>query len=150
MASGKGFEEQSAALDALRGETSGRAEAELRKALRQRNNFLVAKAARLVREIRLTSLTGELADAFRRFMPESGNDPTKTDPQCWAKNDIAKTLAEFEYQEYELFLSGMRHHQMEPVWNGRSDTAGALRGTCALALVQCREVGHTQLLGFLI
>ena len=78
MASGKGFEEQSAALDALRGETSGRAEAELRKALRQRNNFLVAKAATLVREMRLTSLTGELADAFRRFMPESGNDAAKT------------------------------------------------------------------------
>ena len=145
----KGFEEQAATLDALRGQSAEAAEPVLRKALQQRNNFLVAKAARVAGELRLTSLIAELAAAFRRFMPESGNDPAKTDPQCWAKNDTAKTLAAFEFQDQELFLAGMRHRQMEAVWGGRSDTAGALRGTCALALVQCREVNSTRLLGWL-
>ncbi|HEX9201944.1 MAG TPA: hypothetical protein VF865_20480 [Acidobacteriaceae bacterium] len=149
MAAAKGFEEQSAALDRLREQSAELAQTALRKALQQRNNFLVAKAARIAGELRLTSLTAELASAFLRFMPESGDDPVKTDPQCWAKNDIGKTLAAFEYQEHELFLVGMRHHQMEPVWGGRSDTAGALRGTCALALVQCRQVNSTRLLGWL-
>src|SRR2546426_5542992 len=34
---------------------------------------------------------------------------------------------------------GLRHIQMEAVWGGKEDTAGALRGHCALALVSCRE-----------
>jgi hypothetical protein len=141
------IEEQAAALEALREEPAERAVAALRKALQHRNNYLVAKAARVIADLRITELTAELAAAFERFMPAAG-DPVKTDPQCWAKNDIAKALAAFEYQEHELFLAGMRHHQMEPTWGGRTDTAGALRGTCALALVQCREVNSIRLLGW--
>jgi HEAT repeat protein len=38
--------------------------------------------------------------------------------------------------ETETYLRGIRHVQMEPVWGGRADTATALRGTCALALVR--------------
>jgi hypothetical protein len=44
----------------------------------------------------------------------------------------------------------MRHIQMEPVWGGRSDTAGTLRATCALALVQCRSLTEKELLEHLI
>ena len=44
----------------------------------------------------------------------------------------------------------MHHIQLEPVWGGRSDTAGTLRATCALALVQCRSVIETDLLAHLI
>jgi len=142
----RGIEEQAAALEALRTRPPQEAEPALRKALQHRNNFLVAKAARLAAELLLTALTPELGAAFHRFM---GDDPAKSDPQCWAKNDLAKTLAAFEYQEHELFLLGLRHRQFEPVWGGRSDTAGALRGTCALALVQCREVNSHRLLGWL-
>ena len=39
---------------------------------------------------------------------------------------------------------------MEPVWGGVSDTAGTLRATCALALVQCRSLTDTDLLSRLI
>jgi hypothetical protein len=39
---------------------------------------------------------------------------------------------------------------MEPVWGGKSDTAGTLRATCALALVQCRSLSETDLLAHLI
>jgi hypothetical protein len=40
----------------------------------------------------------------------------------------------------------MRHIQLEPVWGGSADTAGTLRGTCALALVRCRELDSHRLL----
>ena len=44
----------------------------------------------------------------------------------------------------------MRHIQLEPVWGGSADTAGTLRGTCALALVQCRELDSHRLFIHLI
>ena len=58
-------------------------------------------------------------------------------------------MAAFEYQEADFFVRGMRHIQMEPVWGGKSDTAGTLRATCALALVQCRSLVETDLLAHL-
>jgi HEAT repeat protein len=44
----------------------------------------------------------------------------------------------------------MRHIQMEPVFGGRSDTAGTLRATCALALVQCRTLTNDDVLRYLV
>lgn len=142
----RAFEGQIAALDTLRQATGCvRADA-LRKALGNRNNFIVGKAADLVREFNLTQLTEELLAAFYRFF----QNPEKSDPQCWAKNALSRALAALEYQEPDVFLRGMRHIQMEPVWGGRSDTAGTLRATCALALVQCRSLTETELLTHLI
>jgi hypothetical protein len=140
------FDAELAALEALRDATPEAAEPVLAKALNLPNNFLVAKAAALTLHHRLTDLTSNLAASFPRFL-ENG---AKSDPQCWAKNALAKTLAAFEYQEPELFLTGMRHIQLEPVWGGSADTAGTLRGTCALALVQCRELDSHRLLIHLI
>jgi HEAT repeat protein len=142
MAGKRSFEEQIAALDALRhGPADARVEP-LCKALAQRNNFLAAKAADMVREFALASLMPELLRAFDRFF----ENPEKIDPQCWAKNALSRALAALEYEESEVFLRGMRHIQMEPVWGGRSDTAGTLRATCALALVQCRSLTEKDLL----
>lgn len=134
MSPKRAFDAELAALEALRAVLPEDAAPELGRALRLRNNFLVAKAVALVLHHGLTGLTPELVAAFHRFLEDSA----KTDPQCWAKNAIAKALAAFEYQDSELFLAGMRHIQLEPVWGGSADTAGALRGTCSLALVQCR------------
>jgi hypothetical protein len=139
------IEAQAAALESLRQAPPAVAEAGLRKAWQHRNNFLVAKAARLTADLKLTNLTPELAAAFIRFL----DNPAKSDPQCWAKNDTAKALAVLEYQEHALFLQGMRHIQLEPVWGGSADTAGPLRGTCALALVQCRGLNSVSLLTYL-
>ncbi len=138
----RSFDAELAALEALREAAPEAAEPELGKALRLRNNFLVAKAAGLALHHWLTGLTPELAAAFPRFLENAA----KTDPQCWAKNALAKTLAAFEYQDPELFLAGMRHVQLEPVWGGAADSAGALRGACALALVQCRELDSHRVL----
>jgi HEAT repeat protein len=140
------FEEQVAALDALRQLPDEARLEPLRKALGHRNNFIVAKAAGLVRDFRMAQLTREVLNAFDRFF----ENPVKTDPQCWAKNALSRALAAMEYQEADIFLRGMRHIQMEPVWGGQSDTAGTLRATCALALVQCRSLTDTDLLAHLI
>ena len=142
----RSFEEQIAALDALRqGDEDARADA-LCKALGHRNNFIVGKTADLVREFGLRDLTPELLAAFDRFF----ENPVKTDPQCWAKNALSRALAAFEQQDEEVFLRGMRHIQMEPAWGGQSDTAGTLRATCALALVQCRSLTERDLLAHLL
>ncbi|HKV79819.1 MAG TPA: hypothetical protein VJP02_16845 [Candidatus Sulfotelmatobacter sp.] len=140
------FEEQIEALDQLRQQPPEARVEPLRKALDHRNNFVVAKASDLVRELGITDLLPELLKGFDRFF----ENPEKSDSQCWAKNAISRTLAAFEVQDPEVFLRGMRHIQLEPVWGGRSDTAGTLRATCALALVQCRRLTNDQLLAHLI
>jgi hypothetical protein len=142
----KAFDAQLAALDALREAPENARVEPLRKALGNRNNFLVGKAADLVREFNLQDLTPDLLKAFDRFFENA----EKTDPQCWAKNAISRALAALELQDADVFLRGMRHIQMEPVFGGRSDSAGTLRATCALALVQCRSLTNDDLLGHLI
>jgi HEAT repeat protein len=140
------FEDQLAALDVLRHQPPELSLDPLRKALTNRNNFIVAKAADLVRDLQLTQLMPELLTAFDRFF----DDPVKSDPQCWAKNAISRTLAAFEHQDPDVFLRGMRHIQPEPSYGGSSDSAGTLRATCALALVQCRRLPEPDLLTHLI
>jgi hypothetical protein len=146
MPTKRNFDAELAALEALRDASPESAEPEVTKALTHRNNLIVSKAAAVALHHQLTGLTPNLVAAFSRFVENSA----KSDPQCWAKNALAKTLAAFEYQEPELFLLGLRHIQLEPVWGGSSDTAGPLRSTCALALVQCRELNSHRLLIHLI
>ena len=142
----RAFEAEVAALDALRQAPDEARLQPLQKTLAKRNNFIVAKAADLVRELHLDQLIPDLLTAFERFFA----NPEKTDPQCWAKNAISRALAALEYQEPDVFLRGMRHIQLEPVYGGRSDSAATLRATCALALVQCRSIPDTELLAHLV
>ncbi len=146
MAGKRKFEEQIAALDALRLQTSGAAVEPLRKALTNRNNFVVAKAADLIREFDLRQLTPDLLAAFDHFF----GDPVKSDPQCWAKNAISRALTAFEHHDPAVFLRGMKHIQNEPAWGASSDSAATLRSTCAVALVQCRSLTDADLLSHLI
>ena len=140
------FEEQIAALDALRQLPPEAATEPLRKALTNRNNFVVGKAADLIRTLNLPQLTPDLLTAYDRFF----EDAIKTDPQCWAKNAISRALAAFEHQDAAVFLRGMKHIQPEPSYGGASDSAGTLRATCALALVQCRSLIEADLLAHLV
>jgi hypothetical protein len=117
-------------LEALR---SAPAVEPLRRALRDRSNYFVSKAAALTAELGMQELIPDLVEAFDRFIM----DPVKTDPQCWAKNAIAKALKDLGYSEAGFFLRGIRHVQLEPVWGGAEDTAPTLRGASALALVTC-------------
>jgi hypothetical protein len=146
MAAKQKFEEQIAALEQVRQMEGDARKDALRKALENRNNFIVGKAAELVRELRILPLVPDLLSAYDRFF----SHPEKSDPQCWAKNSISRTLDILEHQDAAPFLRGLRHIQMEPVWGGQSDTAGTLRATCALALVQCRSIPEPELLAHLV
>ncbi|HEX3470825.1 MAG TPA: hypothetical protein VHT28_06520, partial [Silvibacterium sp.] len=146
MSGKKNFEAQLAALEELRHQPDETCIPALRTALKHQNNYIVAKAADLVAQRRLEALLPDLLVAFDRFF----EDAEKRDPQCWAKNSLSKALAALELQDPAPFLRGMKHVQLEATWGGRSDTAGALRGTCALALVQCRAVPEVELLRHLL
>ncbi len=107
-----------------------------RKALNDKVNVIVAKAATLVAEMQLQTLVPDLYLAFDRLL----TDPLKSDPKCWGKEAIAKALKNLEHAESTIFLKGVRHVQLEPVWGGEEDTAANLRATCALALLQCTDL----------
>jgi hypothetical protein len=150
--SARGFDKELAELEALNealkaGAGPDAAQVErLRKALGHRNNFIVAKAAKLVADAELFGLLPEVLAAFDRFFV----DAAKSDPQCWAKNALAKALVKLEHRAKDAYLRGMRHHQLEPSWGGPSDTAGALRGTCTHALVDCPGMSDADLLTALL
>src|SRR5271156_2720426 len=108
----KNFDTQLAALEELRQQPVESWVAPLRAALKQQNNYIVAKAADLVAQGQIAELEPELLAAFDRFF----EDAEKRDPQCWAKNSLSRALAALELQEPEPFLRGMRHVQLEAVW----------------------------------
>ncbi len=143
----RGFDEQMAALDALKGrELDAESIALIKKSLANRSNYLVAKAARLVEDAALIDLVPDLIVAYDRFFANA----EKTDPQCWAKNALSRALSKLECRDKNVFLRGLRHHQMEPVWGGTSDSAGTLRANCAHALIGCDGLDSQSLLVLLL
>ncbi len=143
----RGFDDQMAALDALKDrELDADAVALVKKSLANRSNLLVAKAARLAEENGRVDLMPELLAAYDRFFANA----EKTDPQCWAKNALSRALSKLECRDKDVFLRGLRHHQMEPTWGGRSDSAGTLRANCAHALIGCDGLDTQQLLNVLL
>jgi HEAT repeat protein len=100
----------------------------------------------MVAEAELFHLLPDILAAYSRFFL----DPANSDPQCWAKNALAKTLVKLEHRQKDAYLRGLRHHQMEGSYGGLSDTAGALRGACAHALVNCPGLNDADLLSLLL
>lgn len=127
------FDRKIEQIRALRSAPEESAQPQLCRALKDRSNYVVAQAASVTADRRLQSLVPDLLAAFDRFMV----DPVKADPQCWAKIAIAKALKELDHSDPAVFLRGMAHVQLEPVWGKPEDSAATLRGTCALALVGC-------------
>jgi HEAT repeat protein len=141
------FEAKLADIDALKSVDAGpQRDAALRKALDDRNNYVAAKAARVAGETLTRAVIPELLAAFDRFMSK----PAKSDPQCWAKVAIVKALAALGNEEPDAYVRGIRHVQMEAVWGGRQDTAGALRSACAEAVIGCRRINDLDALEILI
>jgi HEAT repeat protein len=129
------LEDQLTALSALRGlPASAETVTELRRAAASRSSHVVATAAEIMTELELADPESDLVQAFVRFM----QNPAKTDPGCRAKTAIVNALARLESAAEDVFLQGIHHVQMEPVWGGQIDTAAPLRGACALALVGMR------------
>jgi len=148
----RGFDNELAALEALTEQlraalTASPEQVEsLRKFLAHRNNFLVSKAARLAGDLELAQLLPDLLVSYDRFF----TDAVRADPKCWAKEALAKALVKLGHRSKDAYLRGMRHHQMEPSWGPDIDTAGALRGTCAHALVDCPGISDADLLTALL
>ena len=118
----------------------------LRKILTHKSNFLVSKAAKLVADTELVALLPDVLTAYDRFF----TDAAKTDPQCWAKSALSKAMVKLGHRTVAEYLRGMRHHQMEASWGPPVDTAGALRGTCTHALVDCPGISDSDLLTALL
>jgi len=103
----------------------------LGKALRDRSNYVVARAAAVAARRYVTAAIPDLLAAYERlFEPES-------DPLVLGKHAIASALKELDYRDPAPFIRGLQHVQLEPVWGGSEDHAGLLRSTCAHALVAC-------------
>ena len=108
----------------------------LRKALHDKVNLIVARAAKVIGELQLSEFVPDVCAAFDRLMI----DPVKSDPKCWGKEAIAKALKDLGNSDSTVFRKGLQHVQFEPVWGGEEDTAANLRATCALALLQCTDM----------
>jgi HEAT repeat protein len=127
------LEDKLAALGKLRNDAaSPQAQKELAKYLGARISLLVAKAAKIAGDARLSDLIPQLIDAFGRFMVH----PETSDKGCAAKLEIARALLALEHTSPDVFLRAIRHVQMEPSWATSIDTAAGLRGTAALGLAQ--------------
>jgi HEAT repeat protein len=120
----------------LRGGTRGENLQRLRRLLSLRSGFVVGKAAALIAAGDLSELEPELKAAFERCLSQ----PLRRDPGCMAKTAIVEALYRLGASAEELFLQALHCRQPEPVWGGLEDTAVALRGCAALALVRMNYV----------
>lgn len=120
-------------LRALRNEPASPAHVdELRDALGDKSNFVVAAAAEIIGDRGLAELGPKLVEAFQRFVI----DPVETDKLCRAKIAIVEALHKIEYDAEETFRVAIRLVQAEPAWGGSEDTAAPLRAAAAFALVR--------------
>jgi HEAT repeat protein len=133
MVARKKLDAQLELLQALRDDPDTElARGELQRGLQSRSSALVTVAANIVANAELRGFEPVLLEAFERFMQQ----PEQSDKGCLAKSAIARALYRTEADCEALFLRGIRHVQLEPVWGGRQDTAVELRATAGLALVQ--------------
>lgn len=102
---------------------------ELQKALNNKNNRLVAKAARLCSEHHIYSCSEQLKHVFHYFV-----DKADKDKGCYAKKAIVKALYELDVIDSEFYTSAIQYRQMEPVWGGSVDTAVEVRCWAAYGL----------------
>jgi HEAT repeat protein len=109
----------------------------IRKDISNKNNLIVAGAADVLSanadkinadEKRI--LIPELIKSFNHFMV----NPEKKDKSCLAKTACLRALRRLECQDDDVYVTGIRHIQMEPVFGGSVDTADDLRTEAVLAL----------------
>lgn len=99
----------------------------LRSALKGSQATLAALAAEIAGLRRVHDLEQDMVRAFKRFM-------VNPDKGCQAKTAIAEALQRLDHTGDEVYLRGIRHVQMEPVFGGKKDMADELRASCAVAL----------------
>ncbi len=133
MGKSNNLDDRLAALNELRTDpTAPESVAALQKALKSKQNHIVGRAATIAGQFSITTLELELVEAFERFLV----NPQKTDPTCAAKTAIVEALYRMEAYQPDVYLHGIGHVQLEPVFGGKEDTAAQLRGLSALGLVR--------------
>jgi len=103
----------------------------IKKALLDRNNRVVAKAAEFCEEKLLYAHEADLLAAYQRFLKNAA----KTDAHCTGKNAILRALVALDYNDVEFYQAGLAYKQMEPVWGGSIDTGIDIRCSSAMGLV---------------
>jgi HEAT repeat protein len=112
------------------------------KALSGKSNLVAAKAGRIVGEALWPELTNDLVAAFERFIARG----SAGDKGCAAAIAIARALFNLDHDDADVYLKGIRHVQMEPVWGGSVDAAAELRAICAMGLANTRYPGKLRAL----
>lgn len=140
------IEQEIERLNVFRDAPAAEAIPALRKALADRVNLVVAKAAKVTAARQCGELIPDLLRAFDRLF----ESPRERDPQCWGKIAIANALRDLDHRESAAYLRGSRHIQREPVWGGEADTAQPLRGACLLALIACTDLERIEILRCLV
>jgi hypothetical protein len=107
---------------------------ELRAFLRNRSNLVVAKAAMVVRDLKITTLVPELVAGFNKFMA----DAPRLDKRCAAVTDIASALYELDYDDPAPYLAGIKHVQLEGSYGPPVDEGAKLRAISAQGLLRTR------------
>jgi HEAT repeat protein len=144
MAKRGSVDERLAALRLLRDQSpSPELRAELRRALGDKSNLIVAAAAAIAGDQRLVDLAADMVRAFDRFLME----PEKSDKLCRAKIAIVQALDKLDQDQPDIYLRAARHVQMEPIWGGQEDSAPPLRVSAILALAR---LGHPDMLRLLV
>ncbi|MEO2168300.1 MAG: HEAT repeat domain-containing protein, partial [bacterium] len=131
MSLGRKWEEKLAALDNIMDDPGApKALVLLEEALGARQGVLVQKAATIIARRETREHDSSMRVAFLRFV----QGPAKADKGCLAKQALVEALLDSDSRSDEVFLHGIRHVQMEPVWGGQEDVAVDLRIACALGL----------------
>jgi HEAT repeat protein len=126
-------EEKLAAIRQLRElQPSPQVTSELRTALGDKSNLIVAAAAAIVGDQNHVGLSTDLEAAFDRCLV----DPLKNDKLCRGKIAVIQALDKLEHERTDIFLRASSHVQLEPVWGGSEDTAAPLRAAAILALAR--------------
>ncbi len=137
------LDDKLAAIRRLREEElSAEHQSQLKRAIGDRSNLVVAAAAALVGERALVELAPDLEAAFDRFVV----NPVKDDKLCRAKIAIVQALDKLEHQNPEVFHKAATYVQFEPVWGGEEDFAGPLRAAAIIALARIGGSGVVTLL----
>jgi HEAT repeat protein len=143
MATRLSLDDKLAALRKLRGQTlSAEQQAELKKAIGDRSNFVVAAAAAIAGENASIELARDLEAAFERFLV----NPVKDDKLCRAKIAVVQALDKMEHDRADVFQKAASHVQLEPVFGGSEDTAVPLRAAAIIALARIEGSGSLNLL----
>lgn len=108
---------------------------EVRAFLRNRSNLVVAKAAKVARELQIKPLIPDMVAAFDKLM----TDGPRLDKRCAAITEIVSALYELNYEEPAPYLAGLKHVQMEASFGPPVDEAAKLRAVSAQGLVRTRH-----------